>query len=178
MRPTCDEHKALDELIPWLYLKGVSTGDFREALQALVGEEAAVLDNPNLTVACVIGDGEAETGPLAELFLDAAEAIEMGIIAAAEAAIQIDFGRDAVGLVANVHQAACAAVGIGREVLGSRQPCAGLLNRGHPRELIVGRAAAAVAVGDDSLGESDARISSAAAPAGFHFADFYFDVGP
>lgn len=27
----------LEELIPWLYLKGVSTGDFTEALQALVG---------------------------------------------------------------------------------------------------------------------------------------------
>jgi transposase-like protein len=31
---------ALEELIPWLYLKGVSTGDFTEALQALVGEQA------------------------------------------------------------------------------------------------------------------------------------------
>ena len=31
---------AIEELIPWLYLKGVSTGDFSEALQALVGEQA------------------------------------------------------------------------------------------------------------------------------------------
>ena len=31
---------AIEELIPWLYLKGVSTGDFGEALQALVGERA------------------------------------------------------------------------------------------------------------------------------------------
>ena len=31
---------AIEELIPWLYLKGVSTGDFAEALQALVGERA------------------------------------------------------------------------------------------------------------------------------------------
>jgi transposase-like protein len=31
---------AIEELIPWLYLKGVSTGDFQEALQALVGEKA------------------------------------------------------------------------------------------------------------------------------------------
>lgn len=31
---------AIEELIPWLYLKGVSTGDFSEALQALVGEKA------------------------------------------------------------------------------------------------------------------------------------------
>ena len=31
---------AIEELIPWLYLKGISTGDFGEALQALVGERA------------------------------------------------------------------------------------------------------------------------------------------
>ena len=31
---------AIEELIPWLYLKGVSTGNFQEALQALVGEKA------------------------------------------------------------------------------------------------------------------------------------------
>lgn len=29
--------KAIDELLPWLYLKGVSTGDFSEALQSLTG---------------------------------------------------------------------------------------------------------------------------------------------
>lgn len=32
--------KRLDELIPWLYLKGVSTGDFSQALQALLGTAA------------------------------------------------------------------------------------------------------------------------------------------
>lgn len=32
--------RAIEELIPWLYLKGISTGDFTEALQALVGEKA------------------------------------------------------------------------------------------------------------------------------------------
>ena len=31
---------AIEELIPWLYLKGISTGDFGDALQALVGERA------------------------------------------------------------------------------------------------------------------------------------------
>ncbi len=34
---------AIEDLIPWLYLKGISTGDFGEALQALVGERAAGL---------------------------------------------------------------------------------------------------------------------------------------
>ena len=32
--------EAVEELIPWLYLKGISTSDFGEALQALVGEKA------------------------------------------------------------------------------------------------------------------------------------------
>ncbi len=32
--------KSLDELLPWLYLKGVSTGDFSEALAALLGKDA------------------------------------------------------------------------------------------------------------------------------------------
>lgn len=32
--------KSLEELIPWLYLKGVSTGDFSEALAALLGPDA------------------------------------------------------------------------------------------------------------------------------------------
>ena len=38
--PYLKRTKAIEELIPWLYLKGVSTGDFSEALQALVGEQA------------------------------------------------------------------------------------------------------------------------------------------
>src|SRR5438477_2810324 len=38
--PYLRKTKSLEELIPWLYLKGVSTGDFSEALQALVGPQA------------------------------------------------------------------------------------------------------------------------------------------
>jgi transposase-like protein len=34
--PYLRKTKSLEELIPWLYLKGVSTGDFSEALKALV----------------------------------------------------------------------------------------------------------------------------------------------
>jgi transposase-like protein len=41
--------KAIEELIPWLYLKGVSTGDFAEALQALVGPQAAGLSATTIT---------------------------------------------------------------------------------------------------------------------------------
>jgi putative transposase len=32
--------KTLDELLPWLYLKGVSTGDFQEALTVLLGPDS------------------------------------------------------------------------------------------------------------------------------------------
>lgn len=32
--------KTIEELLPWLYLKGISTGDFSEALTALLGQEA------------------------------------------------------------------------------------------------------------------------------------------
>jgi len=32
--------RSIEELLPWLYLKGVSTGDFSEALAALVGPDA------------------------------------------------------------------------------------------------------------------------------------------
>lgn len=32
--------KSIEELIPWLYLKGISTGDFSEALSALLGPDA------------------------------------------------------------------------------------------------------------------------------------------
>jgi len=32
--------RSIEELLPWLYLKGVSTGDFSEALAALLGEDA------------------------------------------------------------------------------------------------------------------------------------------
>ena len=38
--PYLRRSKSIDELIPWLYLKGISTGDFTEALQALLGENA------------------------------------------------------------------------------------------------------------------------------------------
>lgn len=35
--PYLRKTKSVEELIPWLYLKGVSTGDFSEALTALLG---------------------------------------------------------------------------------------------------------------------------------------------
>lgn len=40
--------KAIDELVPWLYLKGISTGDFPEALQALLGPGVEGLSATNI----------------------------------------------------------------------------------------------------------------------------------
>jgi putative transposase len=41
--------RSIEELIPWLYLKGISTGDFSEALVALLGPEA-----PGLSASTVV----------------------------------------------------------------------------------------------------------------------------
>ena len=38
--PYLRKTKSMEHLIPWLYLKGVSTGDFTDALSALVGKDA------------------------------------------------------------------------------------------------------------------------------------------
>ena len=38
--PYLRRSKSIEELIPWLYLKGISTGDFQEALAALLGPDA------------------------------------------------------------------------------------------------------------------------------------------
>ena len=41
--PYLRRSKSIGELIPWLYLKGISTGDFKEALTAISGKGAAGL---------------------------------------------------------------------------------------------------------------------------------------
>jgi transposase-like protein len=41
--------KSLEELLPWLYLKGISTGDFGEALAALLGSNAPGLSATTIT---------------------------------------------------------------------------------------------------------------------------------
>jgi putative transposase len=47
--PYLRKTKSLEELIPWLYLKGVSTGDFSEALRALLGPGAPGLSATTVT---------------------------------------------------------------------------------------------------------------------------------
>lgn len=41
--------KAIEEMIPWLYLKGISTNDFPEALQSLLGSDAKGLSPSTIT---------------------------------------------------------------------------------------------------------------------------------
>lgn len=41
--------KSVEELLPWLYLKGVSTGDFQDALAALLGPDAKGLSAKTVT---------------------------------------------------------------------------------------------------------------------------------
>ena len=47
--PYLRKTKSIEELIPWLYLKGVSSGDFSEALAALLGPQAKGLSATTVT---------------------------------------------------------------------------------------------------------------------------------
>jgi len=47
--PYLRKTKSMEELIPWLYLKGVSTSDFTDALQALLGPQATGLSATTIT---------------------------------------------------------------------------------------------------------------------------------
>lgn len=47
--PYLRKTKALEDLLPWLYLKGISTGDFSEALAALLGPDAPGLSASTIT---------------------------------------------------------------------------------------------------------------------------------
>lgn len=56
--PYLRKTKSLEELIPWLYLKGISTGDFSEALAALVGQSAKGLSASTITRLKEVWQGE------------------------------------------------------------------------------------------------------------------------
>jgi putative transposase len=47
--PYLRKTKSIEELIPWLYLKGISTGDFSEALAAILGPQAKGLSAATIT---------------------------------------------------------------------------------------------------------------------------------
>ena len=50
--------KTIEELIPWLYLKGISTGDFSEALGALLGKDAPGLSASTIVRLKQVWEGE------------------------------------------------------------------------------------------------------------------------
>jgi transposase-like protein len=56
--PYLRKTKSMEELIPWLYLKGVSTGDFSEALAALVGKDAPGLSASTISRLKDVWEGE------------------------------------------------------------------------------------------------------------------------
>ncbi len=47
--PYLRRSRSLEELLPWLYLKGISTGDFSEALASLLGTDAPGLSAPTIS---------------------------------------------------------------------------------------------------------------------------------
>lgn len=47
--PYLRKAKSIEELLPWLYLKGISTGDFQEALAALLGPKATGLSSSTIS---------------------------------------------------------------------------------------------------------------------------------
>jgi len=58
--PYLRKTKSMEELIPWLYLKGISTGDFSEALAALVGKDAQGLSSSTVSRLKVVWEDEYE----------------------------------------------------------------------------------------------------------------------
>ncbi len=47
--PYLRKAKSVEDLLPWLYLKGISMGDFQEALAALLGPNAAGLSSTTIS---------------------------------------------------------------------------------------------------------------------------------
>ena len=56
--PYLRRSRSLDELLPWLYLKGISTGDFSEALAALLGPDAPGLSASSVSRLKEVWQGE------------------------------------------------------------------------------------------------------------------------
>jgi transposase-like protein len=56
--PYVRKTRNIEEMLPWLYLKGISTGDFQEALQALLGRDAKGLSASTISRCKQIWDEE------------------------------------------------------------------------------------------------------------------------
>jgi putative transposase len=66
--PYLRKTKSMEELIPWLYLKGISTGDFSDALAALVGKDAQGLSSSTVSRLKAIWEDEYEKWEKRDLF--------------------------------------------------------------------------------------------------------------
>jgi transposase-like protein len=58
--PYLRRSQSLETLLPWLYLKGISTGDFSEALEALLGPHAAGLSPTTISRLKDVWQGELD----------------------------------------------------------------------------------------------------------------------
>ena len=58
--PYLRKTKSVEDLLPWLYLKGISTGDFQETLHALLGKDAKGLSASTISRCKRIWDEEHE----------------------------------------------------------------------------------------------------------------------
>jgi len=56
--PYLKRAKTIEELLPWLYLKGISTGDFKDALAGLLGAEAKGLSSNTISRLKQVWEGE------------------------------------------------------------------------------------------------------------------------
>lgn len=56
--PYLRKTKSIEDLIPWLYLKGISTGDFPEALQSILGPDCPGLAATTITRLKQVWEGE------------------------------------------------------------------------------------------------------------------------
>lgn len=59
--PYLRKTKSVEDVLPWLYLKGISTGDFQEALQALLGVDATGLSSSTISRCKRVWEEEHET---------------------------------------------------------------------------------------------------------------------
>lgn len=59
--PYLRKTRRMEEVLPWLYLKGISTGDFQEALHALLGNDAKGLSASTISRCKRVWEEEHET---------------------------------------------------------------------------------------------------------------------
>ena len=97
--------KSVEELLPWLYLKGISTGDFSEALAALLGADA-----PGLAASTI--------GRLKAVWWDEFEAWQRRDLAARR---YVYFWADGVYFSPRMeHDKQCVLVIIGADAMGNK----------------------------------------------------------